>query len=67
MKMILLLHDKSTPPKPRLQNVAGSKVIQGQSKGTLGCNCDRWGHPFPDPYPGEPSGSSADSSHKRDN
>jgi len=39
MKPILLLHDESGSPKPRLQNVAGSK-------GTPGCNCDRWGHPL---------------------
>ena len=48
MKTILLLHDESGSPKPRLQNVAGSKVTQRPSEGTPGCNCDRWGHPFPD-------------------
>ena len=48
MKTILLLHDESGSPKPRFQNVAGSKVTQHASEGTPGCNCDRWGHPYPD-------------------
>ena len=48
MKTILLLHDESGSPKPRLQNVAGSKVTQRPSEGTPGCSCDRWGHPSPD-------------------
>ena len=48
MKTILLLYHKSGSPKPRLQNVAGSKVTQHPREGTLGCSCDRWGHPFPD-------------------
>ena len=48
MKTILLLHDESGSPKPRFQNVAGSKVTQRASGGTPGCNCDRWGHPYPD-------------------
>ena len=48
MKTILLLHDESGSPKPRLQNVAGSKVIERPSEGTPGCSCDRWGHPSPD-------------------
>jgi len=48
MKTILLLHDESGSPKPRFQNVAGSKVTQHASEGTPGCNCDRWGHPHPD-------------------
>jgi hypothetical protein len=48
MKTILLLHDESGSPKPRFQNVAGSKVTQRASEGTPGCNCDRWGHPYPD-------------------
>ncbi len=43
MKTILLLHDESGSPKPRFQNVAGSKVTQRASEGTPGCNCDRWG------------------------
>jgi hypothetical protein len=48
MKPILLLHDESGSPKPGFQNVAGSKVTQRASEGTTGCNCDRWGHPYPD-------------------
>ena len=48
MKPILLLHDKNGSPKPRSQNVAGSKVTQRPSEGTPGCSCDRWGHPSPD-------------------
>jgi hypothetical protein len=48
MKTILLLHDESGSPNPKLQNAAGSKVTQRPSEGTPGCNCDRWGHPFPD-------------------
>ena len=48
MKTILLLHDESGLPKPRLQTVAGSKLTQRPSEGTPGCNCDRWGHPYPD-------------------
>ena len=46
MKTILLLHDKSRLPNPRLQNVAGSKVTQRPSEGTPACSCDRWGHPY---------------------
>jgi len=49
MKTILLLHDESGSHKPRFQNVAGSKVTQRASEGTPGCNCDRWGHPYPGP------------------
>jgi len=48
MKTILLLYHGSGSPKPRLQNVAGRKVTQLPSEATPGCNCDRWGHPFPD-------------------
>ena len=48
MKTILLLHDESGSPKLRLQNIAGSKLTQRPSEGTPGCNCDRWGHPYPD-------------------
>ena len=48
METILLLYDESGSPKPRLQNVAGSKVTQRPSEGMPGYNCDRWGHPFPD-------------------
>jgi hypothetical protein len=48
MKTILLLPDKSRSANPRLQNVAGCKVIQRPSEGTPGCSCDRWGHPSPD-------------------
>ena len=48
MKPIPLLHDESGSLKPRLQNVAGSKVTQRPSEGTPGCSCDRWGHPSPD-------------------
>ena len=48
MKTILLLHDESGSPKRRFQNVAGCKVTQRASEGTPGCNCDRWGHPYPD-------------------
>jgi hypothetical protein len=45
MKTILLLHDESGPPKPRLQNVAGSKMTQRRSGGMPGCNCDSLGPP----------------------
>jgi len=48
MKTILLLYHGSGSPKARLQNVPGSDVIQHSSEATLVCNCDRWGHPFPD-------------------
>ena len=48
MTTILLLHDENGSPRPRWQNVAGTKVTQRPSEGTPGCNCDRWGHPFPD-------------------
>jgi len=63
MKTILLLYDENASPEPRLHNVAGSEVTQRAKQGTPGCNCDRWGHPFPDPRFREPSGSSADSNH----
>ena len=46
MKTILLLHDESGSPEPRLGNVRGSKATQRLSEGTPGCNCDRWGHPY---------------------
>jgi hypothetical protein len=42
MKTVLLLHNESGSPNPRLQNVAGSKVTQRPSEGTPGCSCDRW-------------------------
>jgi hypothetical protein len=48
MKTILLLYRESGSPKPRLQNVAHSKLTQRPSEEMPGCNCDRWGHPFPD-------------------
>ena len=48
MKTISLLYDGNGSPNPRLQNVADSKVTQRPNEGTAGCNCDRWGHPFPD-------------------
>ena len=48
MKPILLLHDESGSPEPRLQDVAGSKLTQRPSEGMPGCSCDRWGHPSPD-------------------
>jgi hypothetical protein len=48
MKTMPLLHDESRSPKPRLQNVAGSRVTQRPSEAMSGCNCDRWGHPSPD-------------------
>ena len=48
MKTILLLPDESGSPKPRLQNVAGSRVTQRPSEGTPDCSCDRWGHPSAD-------------------
>jgi len=67
MKTILLLHDESRSPKPSLQNVAGRKVTQRPSDGTPGCNCDRWGHPFPNQYLREPTGSTADSDHNAAN
>jgi hypothetical protein len=48
MKTILLLHNESGSPNSRLQNVPDSKVTQRPSEAMPGCNCDRWGHPFPD-------------------
>jgi hypothetical protein len=48
MKTILLLSHGSGSPKPRLQTLAGNEVTQRSSEGMPGCNCDRWGHPFPD-------------------
>jgi len=45
MKTILLLNDKSGSGKPKLQNLAGTKVTARASEGSPGCNCDRWGHP----------------------
>jgi hypothetical protein len=47
MKTILLLNDKSGSGKPKLQNLAGTKVTARASEGSPGCNCDRWGHPCP--------------------
>jgi len=48
MSTILLLHGESESSKLRLQDVAGSKVTQRLSDGMPSCNCDRWGHLFPD-------------------
>jgi hypothetical protein len=61
MKTILVLYHESGSPKLRMQNIADSKVTQRSSEGTAGCNCDRWGHPFPNRAFREPSGSIADS------
>jgi len=61
MEIILLLNDESRSRKPRLQNVAGSKVTERPSEGTPGCNCDRWGHPFSGSRLREPNGNTADS------
>ena len=48
MKTIFLWNDESGSPKPRLQNVAASKVTQRPSEGRPDCSCDRWGHPYLD-------------------
>ena len=61
MKTILLLYHESGSPKLRIQNIADSKLTQRWSEGTAGCNCDRWGHPFPNRAFREPSGSTPDS------
>ena len=63
MKTILLLYGETRSSKPTLQNVAGSKMTQRWSEGAPGCNCDRWGHPFPNRCLREPGGSGADSNH----
>ena len=47
MQTIRLAHDESRTSKPKPQNVAGIIVTRRPSEGTPGCNCDRWGHPFP--------------------
>ena len=47
MKTILLLHDEATQPTQLLQNALPAKFPVREIEAVAGCNCDRWGHPFP--------------------
>jgi len=47
MKTILLLHDEARRPTHLLQNAVPARVPIREIETVAGCNCDRWGHPFP--------------------
>jgi hypothetical protein len=47
MKTILLLREEATRPTQLLQNARPAKVRLGNTEAVIGCNCDRWGHPYP--------------------
>ena len=47
MKTILLLHDEAKQPTKLLQNALPAKFPGRETEAVAGCNCDRWGHPFP--------------------
>ena len=47
MKTILLLREEATRPTQLLQNARPAKVRLGNTEAVTGCNCDRWGHPYP--------------------
>jgi len=47
MKTILLLHDEAKQPTKLLQNALPAKFPVREIEAVAGCNCDRWGHPFP--------------------
>jgi len=47
MKTILLLHDEARRPTRLLQNAVPARVPIREIETVAGCNCDRWGHPFP--------------------
>jgi len=47
MKAILLLNDEIGAATLQLINAAPDPTATRPGKGSLGCNCDRWGHPCP--------------------
>jgi hypothetical protein len=47
MKTSLLLHDETNRAMQLLQDAVSTKVPFGEIKAVAGCNCDRWGHPWP--------------------
>jgi len=47
MKTILLLNDEIGAARLQLISAAPDPTATRPSKGSLGCNCDRWGHPCP--------------------
>ena len=47
MKAILLLNDEIGAATLQLINAAPDPTATRHSKGSLGCNCDRWGHRCP--------------------
>jgi hypothetical protein len=47
MKTILLLHDEAKQPTKLLRNALPAKFPVHETEAVAGCNCDRWGHPFP--------------------
>jgi hypothetical protein len=47
MKTILFLQDEAAPPRKLLHEVVQTKVSFRETEAVAGCNCDRWGHPYP--------------------
>jgi len=48
MKTILLLNDETAAARLQLINAAPDPSATRLNEGSLGCNCDRWGHPCAD-------------------
>jgi hypothetical protein len=47
MKTILSLHDKTTEPTQLLHDTVRASLPHHETDAVAGCNCDRWGHPWP--------------------
>jgi hypothetical protein len=47
VKTILLLEDGNTQAKLMSQSPAQTKGFVRETEAVAGCNCDRWGHPYP--------------------
>lgn len=61
MKMTLFLNDETVQTRLLLENTASAEVSLRETEAVAGCNCDRWGHPFPGcghPHCGTKSGAS---------
>jgi hypothetical protein len=47
MKPILLLNDEPEIVRLMLEEVTSGGMAGHKSEARAGCNCDRWGHPWP--------------------
>ena len=47
MKTTLLLTDETERTRLMLKHVAFDGLALRDTEAHAGCNCDRWGHPFP--------------------